>query len=44
MIDAITETSTERSLSSNKGTYTKRTIKHKNKECRQLKYEPHYEI
>ena len=38
MIDPITETTTDRSLSSNKGTYTKGTIKHRMEEYRQLKY------
>ena len=38
MIDPITETTTDRSLSSNKGTYTKETSKHRKEKCRQLKY------
>ena len=38
MIDTITETSTKRSLSSNKRTYAKGTIKHRKEKCRQLKY------
>ena len=38
MIDPITETSTDGSVSPNKRTYTKGTSKHRKEECRQLKY------